>query len=287
MSSESLVRSTVVGMDGSAASRAALEWVCRSAATDDVVHAVHVHAGGAAAATAAVQRDLDAWVEASATGETVVRKVATVGECADELLRVVDDVDAQLLAVGRHSGLLPHRPGRTTLQLLEHTRCAIAIVGDEAHAAPSNTVVAGVGHGPATRSALRWAAEYAEAHGTALKLIRAMPNRPVFRSDGLLDVIAWYVDRDMATGWALDDLESAANSVERSTDADLSVSWSASPGSPARVLTEEGASASLLVVGLHQDADAPVGHADHDVPHWLHHAITHAPCPVVVVPLTG
>jgi nucleotide-binding universal stress UspA family protein len=173
------------------------------------------------------------------------------------------------------------------MRLLEHTSCPIAIVGDGAVAAPSNTVVAGVGHGPATRAALRWAAEYAETHGTALRLIRAVPNRPVFRIDGLLDVMAWYIDRDMATGWALEDLESAADSIERSTDDGLPISWSAPPGSPARVLTEESSSASLLVVGLHQDADAPVDDADHDVPHWLHHAITHAPCPVVVVPVTN
>ena len=272
----------MVGMDGSDASRAALEWVCRSATPSDVVHAVHVHA-----ATNDPAGDLEAWVESAVTDGTIVRTVANGGERADALLRVVDDVDAQLLAVGHSSGRLTNRVGRTTMRLLEHTSCPIAIVGDGAVAAPSNTVVAGVGHGPATRAALRWAAEYAETHGTALRLIRAVPNRPVFRIDGLLDVMAWYIDRDMATGWALEDLESAADSIERSTDDGLPISWSAPPGSPARVLTEESSSASLLVVGLHQDADAPVGDVDHDVPHWLHHAITHAPCPVVVVPVTG
>ncbi len=287
MSPDPVVRSAVVGMDASVASRAALEWVCRSAPPSGVVHAVHVHTRGTAADTSAVRRDLDAWVGAAATGETTVHTVASVGECADELLRVVDDVDAQLLAVGHRTGHLANRLGRTTMQLLERARCPIAIVGEGVAPAPSTTVVAGVGHGPATHAAIRWAAEYAEAHGTALRLIRAVPNRPVFRSDGLLDVMAWYIDRDMATGWALDDLQSAADSIERSTRDGVPISWTASPGSPARVLTEESTSASLLVVGLHQDADTPVGDADHDVPHWLHHAITHAPCPVVVVPVTG
>jgi nucleotide-binding universal stress UspA family protein len=270
----------VVGMDGSVASRAALEWVCRSVTPTDVVHAVHV-----GTSTDGAGGDLQAWVDGAMTGEAIVHTVPTSGECADTLLRVVDDVGADLLAVGHRSGRVANRLGRTTTQLLEHTRGPIAIVGDGAVAAPSNTVVAGVGHGPATRAALRWAAEYAETHGTALRLIRAVPNRPVFRVDGLLDVMAWYIDRDMATGWALEDLESAADSIERSTDDGLPISWSAPTGSPARVLTEESSSASLLVVGLHQDE--PAGDADHDVPHWLHHAITHAPCPVVVVPVTN
>ena len=272
----------MVGMDGSVASRAALEWACRSATPTDVVHAVHVRAPADGSGG-----DLQAWVDAAVTGETIVRTVPSSGECVDTLLRVVDDVDADLLAVGHRSGRLANRLGRTTTQLLEHTRRPIVIVGDGAVAAPSNTVVAGVGHGPATRAALRWAAEYAEAHGTALRLIRAVPNRPVFRADGLLDVMAWYIDRDMATGWALDDLESAADSIERSMDDGLPISWSAPTGSPGRVLTEESSSSSLLVVGLHQDDDEPAGDADHDVPHWLHHAITHAPCPVVVVPVTN
>jgi nucleotide-binding universal stress UspA family protein len=281
VSSDPVVRSAVVGMDASVASRAALEWVCRSTPPSAIVHAVHVRAGDAD------RGDLDAWVAAATTGETIVRTLSSVGACADELLRVVDEVDAQLLAVGHRSGRLANRLGRTTMQLLERARCPIAIVGDGPAPAPSTTVVAGVGHGPATHAAIRWAAEYAEAHGTAIRLIRAIPNRPVFRRDGLLDVMAWYIDRDMATGWALEDLESAADSIERSTRDGLPISWSASPGSPARVLTEESTSASLLVVGLHQDADTPVGDADHDVPHWLHHAITHAPCPVVVVPVTN
>ena len=159
------------------------------------------------------------------------------------------------------------------------------IVSDDVPEAPTNTVVAGVGHGappPTRRSA---GLPGTTIHHTALRLIRAVPNRPVFRNDGLLDVMAWYIDRDMATDWALDDLESAAESIEQSTDSNLPISWSAPSGSTARVLTEQSTTASLLVVGLHQDADAPVGDVDHDVAHWLHHTITHAPCPVVVVPV--
>ena len=71
---ESLVRSAVVGLDGTANSRAALEWVCHSAAPSDVVHAVHVHAGDdAPSVESATQHDLDAWVAAAATGQTIVR----------------------------------------------------------------------------------------------------------------------------------------------------------------------------------------------------------------------
>jgi nucleotide-binding universal stress UspA family protein len=279
--SESGVRSAVVGLDGSSASRAALEWACDGLHTDDTVHAIHVRSDDASAARV----DLEGWVAASSTGKASIRPVVLVGDPAERLLQAADDLGADLVAVGTHgqSDPLPQRIGHVARELLRHTRAPIAIVGDHVSTPATNTVVAGVGHGAATRAALGWAATYAVDHGTGLKLIRAVPDRPLFRSDGLLDVMAWYIDRDMATGWALEDLEAAADAIERSTDDDLTISWAAPSGSPGSVLTDTSVGASLLVVGLHEDDDDST--VDHDVPRWLHRVITHAPCPVVVVPV--
>ena len=281
MRSESGVRSAVVGMDGSAASRAALEWTCDGLGRDDIVHAIHVRPDDDSSARA----DLEEWVAESSTGDASIRPVVLVGDPAERLLQAADDFGADLVAVGSHgqSDPLPQRLGHVARQLLRHTRAPIAIVGDDASAPATNTVVAGVGHGTATRAALRWATTYAVDHQTGLKLIRAVPDRPLFRSDGLLDVMAWYIDRDMATGWALEDLEAAADAIERSTDDDLTISWSAPSGSPGSVLADTSVGASLLVIGLHEDDHESATY--HDVPHWLQRVITHAPCPVVVVPV--
>lgn len=282
MSSESVVRSAVVGMDGSAASRAALEWACDSLGRAGVVHAIHVRPDDV---TTTPRTDLEGWVAASSTGDASIRPVVLVGDPSERLLQAADEFGADLLAVGSHgqSDPLPQRLGHVARRLLRHTRAPIAIVGDDVSTSATNTVVAGVGHGAATRAALRWATTFAVDHHTGLKLIRAVPDRPLFRSDGLLDVMAWYIDRDMATGWALEDLEAAADAIERSTDDGLTISWSAPSGSPGSVLADTSVGASLLVVGLHEDDHESA--TDHDIPRWLHRVITHAPCPVVVVPV--
>jgi nucleotide-binding universal stress UspA family protein len=265
----------VVGLDGSAASRAALEWACRSAGPGEVIHAVHVGRAGEAA-----QGEIDTWVAAAATGDAVVLTSAITDDRAAGLLRFASDIDAGLLAIGRHT---PRRIGRMASALLKVTTVPIAIVGENTPVGTTHTVVAGIGRGAATRAALRWAAAYADTHHTGLHLIRAVPNRPAFRRNGLLDVMAWYIDPAMAREWASVDLEAAADAIDDAGDSThVPISWSAVDGSPGPVLVDAGAHADLLVVGLHDDNEPPT--ADHDVPHWLHHTLTHAPCPVVIVP---
>ena len=102
----------------------------------------------------------------------------------------------------------------------------------------------------------------------------------MFRSDGLLDLMAFYIDPTMATGWAAEDLAAFADEVDAATGAEVPVGWSVPAGSPGAVLVDATERAQLLVVGLH---DRP-GRDDHDVPAWCRHVLLHAPCPVVFVP---
>jgi hypothetical protein len=177
--------------------------------------------------------------------------------------------------------------GRVVGELLRTASRPVAIAGEPltGSATPrSGAVVAGVGHGPATTTAVHWAAAYAVAHDCALHLIRAVRHRPVFRDDGLLDVVAYYVDPSLVHEWAMADVEALALELDRAADGGITITWSTPRGSPGPVLVEAGSSADLLVIGLHdRPADTAAG-SDHDVPGWLRHALLAAPCPVVAVP---
>lgn len=240
----SLVRTAVVGVDGSPASTAARAWAATIA---DDLHEIHV----------------------------------TDADVAGGIARVADGHGADLVVVGMHDqrrrvlrGL-----GPVVRTLLQTTTRPVVVVG-EGHAPPPATIVVGVGHGPATRAALRWAAQLAREHTARLELVRAVPHRPVFRPDGLLDLMAFYLDPSMAVDWAAEDLETFADEVDRITGAEAPVGWSVPSGSTGAVLVEASERADLLVVGLH---DRP-GRDDHDVPAWCRHVLVHAPCPVVFVP---
>ena len=205
------------------------------------------------------------------------------GDVAEQIEGAADDCDADLVVVGMHEQRrrILRGLGPVVGSLLERSTRPVAIVG-EAHTdvGADGAVVVGVGHGPATQAALRWAADFATTRTAPLELVRAVPQRPVFRADGLLDLMAFYIDPTMATGWAADELAAFADEVDAATGAEVPVGWSVPAGSPGAVLVDATERAQLLVVGLH---DRP-GRDDHDVPAWCRHVLLHAPCPGVFVP---
>lgn len=241
-----MVGTAVVGVDDAPAARAALAWA------------------------AGIAKDVrEVYVEE--------------GDVAVGIEQAADDCDADLVVVGMHEQRrrILRGLGPVVGSLLERTTRPLAIVG-EAHTdvGAGGAVVVGVGHGSATQTALRWASGWARARTAPLELVRAVPQRPVFRPDGLLDLMAFYIDPTMATGWAADDLAAFADEVDAATGAEVPVGWSVPAGSPGAVLVDATERAQLLVVGLN---DRP-GRDDHDVPAWCRHVLLHAPCPVVFVP---
>jgi nucleotide-binding universal stress UspA family protein len=277
------VRRVVVGVDGSPASLAALAWSTGAVGPAGDVLAVHAVADP----TAADAAQLEQWVAAvPADGATITWRCAA-GDPIAALLAAADEVDADLVAVGAHgrSKVSPPILGHVVSGLVHRCERPVAIVGE--HLAPSSaaptTVVAGVGRGVATRAALDWAARFADARGTSLTLIHAVMTSPVFRTGGLLDAIAYYVDPGVLRKWANDDLAELADQIHESTERGVPVSWAVPTGSVGARLVDASADASLLVVGRHHDQRP----RRHGVPHALHHAIIHAPCPVVVVPVAG
>jgi nucleotide-binding universal stress UspA family protein len=288
-------RIAVVGVDGSEESLSALRWAARAVGSEGVVHAVSALSPGLELAVAAVQYDSAKLVE-HRTRELETEWVIGIGEngCAvecrvieddpaDALRRTADDVDADLIVVGVHTKppLAPRTVGRVTAKLIRDTTRPLVIVEDgaELEVGASNVVAVGAGYGEATHSALRWAGEFAEHNGMAVSLLRAIPARPIIGTDGLIDAMAFYVDRELLREWAYEDLEALADEIQRSTVSELRISITASTGAPGPRLVEEGADANLIVVGRHAGANRTL-------PAPLRHVITHAPCPIVIVPAT-
>lgn len=276
------LKTIVVGIDGSDESMAALDWAMRAVAPDGVVEAVS--AVGRHGERSRSAPDLAQWVPDDGDGVSIRRRVVE-GRTADALMARAREIDADVLVVGAHARarLAPRTLGRVTTRLVHHTDRPLVVVGTESTitSGEPSTVVAGVGSGAATTAALAWAADFAQRHDTALSLIHAVGSKPVFGKDGILDVMAFYVDRSLLHDWALDDLAELADELQRATEEEVPISWSAPVGAAGPALVEAGADAALLVVGRHHD-----GAFDERVmAPALHHVLTHAPCPVVVVPV--
>jgi len=289
--SDGVMRSVVVGLDGSPPSAHALDWAVSVLAPLRTVHAVSaVSPAGELAvsafqvdssrAVAARRREIEAWTASTrAVGTEVQIHVVEDSEAA-ALHLVADEVAADGIVVGikGHARRLPRTVGGTVRTLIDQAHRPIVIVPEGAEAQLSGSVVAGVGDAGRISHALRWAAAFAARHDLSLSLIRAGSNRALFSVDGLLQLIAYFLDRDMVRTWALEDLERLADEIRGSTDADLQVSWSA-PGSARHPrIVEASADASLLVLETRPDAHA--GTAS-----WVRDAIKQAPCPVMLFPV--
>jgi nucleotide-binding universal stress UspA family protein len=266
-------RTILVGIDGSAESFAALDWARRIVGPQGRVDAVHVaQPGDPDGERVASERGI------ADRGEPPLTVIE--GDPVDTLLAAAAETGAGLIAIGVHGRAIagPRLLGRMARGLVTRSDRPIAIVRDGAQAAASDgmTVVAGVGHGPATNAAVDWAVSFATAHGTALSLVHGLVHRPLFSEDGLLDVIAWYIDPYKIGEWARQDLEDLADDIQRSTEQDLEITWTAPAGRPGPSLVDASENASLLVMGRHADQDG--------IGSTLHHALIHAPCPVVIVP---
>ena len=67
--------------------------------------------------------------------------------------------------------------------------------------ADNGVVIVGIGHGPATDAAVHWAAHLADDRDLPVGLVRATGEGPVFQVDGLLSLLAYYIDpRKRANG---------------------------------------------------------------------------------------
>lgn len=288
------IRTVVVGVDGSVESMSALEWAGRVIEPGGVIHAVAAISPAYELAIAAVQinsakviekltRNLEtSWTAAlRADGHNVVCHVIE-DDAADALLVAGTGVGADLIVVGVHSKPkhAPRTLGRVTAKLIHQTDRPLAVVDDNSDTLEGGTtVVAHAGHGVAMQAAVRWAAGFADVQRAGLSLIRSTPHRPSLGPDGLLDVLAFYIDPSMLRQWAADDLTQLADEIQQSTEHQLRITWSSTTGASGPQMIEASTEAALIVVGRNTSAGR-----SHVIPSALRHVIVHAPCPVVVVP---
>jgi nucleotide-binding universal stress UspA family protein len=283
-----LLDEVVVGLDGAERSQGALEWIAQVVPDGGTIHAVHAVRPESHPEAVERRGDIEGWSDQIRSTLTERGSTTTVvphlveAATADALLTVARRTGAHLIVVGSHRQAFEHPKllGRTVGRLVHDSSVPLVIVGPQHAAGRTGMVVAGVGTGETTNCAVAWAAAFAEQHRAGLALVRAIRREPFFTPEGVLSVIAWYLDPATLGRWALEDLQRVAHQAQDATESEIGIEWSAPVGKLGPELVEASEGADVLVIGRPERGPG----VDQVVPPWLHHAIAHAPCPVVIVP---
>jgi nucleotide-binding universal stress UspA family protein len=302
----------VVGVDGSEDARAALVWAAHLVPTGDgELHVVHVvapsvplheaqtrridavdavDAAPSGIATGVADR-VNGWIEAAGLSGPTIRVHLVVGGRARALADIAEEIGGHIIVVGAHghSRRRPKMVGGVIHTLLHDSDLPVAVVraGETPQLAPGNAVVVGVGSGSATSAALAWAVSFAAARGLRLTLVHGATYqpRPVFNVEHAmkkaLEKAAYLIDPEQLREWADDDLRKLADDIRTQSDTGpVEIRTEALLGRPGPALVAASADAAMLVVGKHFDSVV----TGYFTTLTLHHVLTHATCPVVVVP---
>jgi nucleotide-binding universal stress UspA family protein len=232
-----------------------------------------------------LQRQLEtAWTDGIRGRVATLTAQAVAGTAAEALTVAAVEWRADAIVVGAHVPLraMPRTIGSTTRHLMKTAACPLIVVPDGATFGldGGGPIIVGIGHGDATDAAVRWAAQLADERDLGIGLVRATGEGPVFQIDGLLSLLAYYIDPAKRAEWTREDLQEFAEQVQTMTAHELPIGVSAPSGLPAVRLVEASADASLLVIGHHRSMISGHPHATQP----LRHALTHASCPVAVIP---
>lgn len=291
------LRNLVVGVDGTDVASNALAWAADTVGPDGTLHVVTAVSpatelvvdaalSDSVAYRRLLERELrDRWVSLVSERVAVMTANAVEGTAAQALAAHAADHDADAIVIGTHVGKrgLPKVTGSTIRHLLADLRHPLILVPPDRGGGlgGGGPIIVGVGYGDATDAAADWAARVAEARDVPLGLVRATGGRPIFRVDRVLDTFAYFVDPATRDEWTEEDLVEKAERAQAATDREIVVDVAAVGGRPATQLVEVSATASLLVIGLRRPALPITKH----VTQPLRYALTHARCPVAVVPM--
>ncbi len=212
-------------------------------------------------------------------------RVATVTATGPDPARTIVESavreGADLIAVGTHHGAprLLRAVGSVTHKVLRLADVPVAVVRAP-WSAPSDDapILVGIGSGGPTRAAIDWSVHVARRDGRSLTLVRSVDVHPMAGLADPIDVMASYIDPGRLTEWAVDELARLAAELGPSG---VVVTTSVRSGAPgARLVEAANEGAAFLVIGKHFDG-AVTGYF---TGRTLHHALTHADCPVIVVP---
>ena len=280
----------VVGVDGSDDSLAALAWGCQLAGSTGAVHLVCATSGTEPAPRSLHELE-NVWTAPARAAGVSITCHFPEGRASAVVVDVANIVGAQMIVMGGH-GESPHRPkmvGSTTHRLLHHSDRPVGVVrsGHVPSLAPGGTAVVGVGNGQATVAALDWTMAFAASRKLSVALVHAVHHEPrflfygpVFSMEQAMEKEAYFMDRDVLRQWAEDDLTELAGRLRARPDATgVNITCTATLGRPGSVLVGAAADAEMMVVGKHYDGPL----SGYFTTATLHHVLTHAQCPVVVV----
>lgn len=204
-------------------------------------------------------------------------------DAVDPLIAAIEESKADLAVLGVPTGTHVSRRSaahwvRTMVSRIDRP---MAIIGPQVTVPVRSpgTVVAGVGAGLATDASVPWAACYAEHNDLDLALVGSVPNRPIPGPDGLLDVVAYYIDRGLLAEWKADDLERWTDRIRAATSSTIDISQLVIEGAPGPGLVNAAVDAAAVVIGRHGFR------RDHRaLPRPLRYVLDHAAWPVIVVP---
>lgn len=289
----------VVGIDGSAGSRAALVWAIQAAGRRGraltVIAAFPVELYWMdphlvdAGQVEAVRADVDARARTQVeqvradplvaaqpgVADLQVTVIATPGQAAATLVRAAAEAD--LLVVGsRGRGVVRSAVlGSVALHCAAHAPCPVVVVRPRSEVALTPPrIVVGLDGSDVARAALRSAVAEADRLGAAVQAVSAFAVGSYW-SDVYQGVLP-SVER------LRDDVHSEVERMVAEVGAGtMAVAVAAIEGSPGEVLVREAEGAELLVVG--DRGHSPL--AGLMLGSVALHCMVHAPCPVMVVPL--
>lgn len=287
----------VVGVDGSAASSAALRWALDEArlrgaqvealhafaypevsTTSQAMHLIETDfASFRAAGTEIVEKALS---EAGMAAERVeVKRSVVEGPPAPALLEAAKEADLLVAGSRGHGGFAGLLLGSVSEQLAHHAPCPVVIVrqpGKEKSMTTSTSapIVVGVDGSDHADRALVWALDEAELRAAKLHVVTAW-HVPAMVYGGPGFVVSPSADASFRAA-AKDVAETA---VEKARDAGVDAETSVQQGQAADVLIETAANADLLIVGSRGHGGF-VGLLLGSVSSQCAH---HAPCPLVIV----
>jgi nucleotide-binding universal stress UspA family protein len=264
MSGESQPRGIIVGVDGSSASRAAVDWAARDAALRGrPLTVVHVAPTETAAAWIDVPLPDEYWAAREKRCLEILAEAMSVATGAlgpDASVKVEQRLifdsavpalvamskDADLLVVGcRGLGALARMLlGSVSRGLIHHAHCPVAVIHDEdppTERPARAPVVVGIDGSPSSVSAIEIAFDEASRRGVDVVAVHVCSDD----NDDLIDV-GW---KDLETIGAEVLSEQLAGWQERSPD--VHVRKVVARTNPARWIIEQSDAAQLIVVGSH------------------------------------
>jgi nucleotide-binding universal stress UspA family protein len=193
MTRDTARRGIVVGVDGSSASKLAVEWAARDAAMrNEPLLLVHVLIPPVAMTwpEVALPIDFQNWQEAE--GQSIIDEATAIASTAvgADAIRIDSTMvpgvavpcladqskEAQLVVVGSHGhGRLRRLLGPVSYGLAQHAHCPVAVIHDDQSPRPTSgaPVVVGIDGSPASESATAIAFDEASRRGVGLVAVHA------------------------------------------------------------------------------------------------------------------